>query len=87
MWIPERVWDVYVDFDRSDGWAQSRSGVAWLDMRFLRRKKKSEQEPARCPVCRERVPDNATVCHMCGAQVLPAVRRSLDDLAGHRPNV
>ena len=37
-------------------------------MRFLRRKK-NEPEVPRCPVCRERLPEGAAECHMCGHPV------------------
>jgi rRNA maturation endonuclease Nob1 len=38
-------------------------------MRFLRRKPNTEQEPDRCPLCNERVPDEAHECAMCGADL------------------
>jgi rRNA maturation endonuclease Nob1 len=37
-------------------------------MRFLRRKN-VEEEPERCPLCRERVPEHADECAMCGADL------------------
>jgi zinc-ribbon domain len=36
-------------------------------MRFLRRKSTKDDEPERCPNCREPVPDGAIECMMCGA--------------------
>lgn len=39
---------------------------------LLRRKDKTEPEPVRCPVCNERVPDDADEqreCAMCGADL------------------
>jgi ribosomal protein L40E len=44
-------------------------------MRLFRRQKKVEDEPARCPVCTERLPDEADQCRMCGAD-LRALRPS-----------
>jgi hypothetical protein len=39
-------------------------------MRFFRSSKANvEVEPERCPVCRERVPENADECAMCGADL------------------
>jgi hypothetical protein len=38
-------------------------------MRFFRRYANIEVEPERCPVCRERVPENAEECGMCGADL------------------
>jgi hypothetical protein len=35
----------------------------------LFRKQKVEDEPERCPLCRERVPDGADECRMCGADL------------------
>lgn len=40
-------------------------------MRFIRRRKKDEDEALRCPICRERLPDEATVCRMCGERIPP----------------
>jgi predicted amidophosphoribosyltransferase len=40
-------------------------------MRLFRRKATVEDEPARCPVCRERLPDGADECAMCGADLKP----------------
>jgi predicted amidophosphoribosyltransferase len=38
-------------------------------MRFFRRKPSVEVEPERCPLCRERVPEDADLCAMCGADL------------------
>ena len=38
-------------------------------MGFFRRKGNTEQEPDRCPVCNERVPEEARECAMCGADL------------------
>jgi rRNA maturation endonuclease Nob1 len=38
---------------------------------LFRRKPKIEEEPERCPVCTERVPDGADECAMCGADLRP----------------
>ena len=39
-------------------------------MGLLRRKGNTEPEPARCPMCNERVPDDAArECAMCGADL------------------
>ncbi len=38
-------------------------------MGLFRRKQKVEEEPDRCPVCRERLPADADECRMCGANV------------------
>jgi hypothetical protein len=35
-------------------------------MRFFRRKRSDDDEPERCPRCREPVPDGAAECMMCG---------------------
>jgi ribosomal protein L40E len=55
-----------------------RSGIRQAkgeQMRLFRRQKKVEDEPARCPVCTERLPDEADQCRMCGAD-LRALRPS-----------
>jgi predicted amidophosphoribosyltransferase len=39
-------------------------------MRFFRRKR-SDDEPERCPRCRERVPERAAECMMCGLPLDP----------------
>jgi hypothetical protein len=40
-------------------------------MGLFRRKPTAEAEPERCPVCRERLPDGADECDMCGADLKP----------------
>ena len=40
-------------------------------MALFRRKATLEVEPERCPVCRERLPDEADECAMCGADLRP----------------
>ena len=54
------------------------AGLRALDhgrMRFLRQKPKPVQ---RCPICRERLPDGAERCDMCGA-VLRAGEDEVDE--------
>jgi rRNA maturation endonuclease Nob1 len=53
-------------------------------MGLFRRKQKVEDEPERCPVCTERLPDDADECAMCGAN-LKALRPSPKHPAG-RPD-
>ena len=38
-------------------------------MGLFRRKPKVEDQPARCPLCTERLPDGASECAMCGADL------------------
>jgi ribosomal protein L40E len=38
-------------------------------MRLFRRTASSDPEPERCPLCNERVPDDAEECAMCGANL------------------
>jgi hypothetical protein len=38
-------------------------------MGLFGRRKKVEEESARCPLCRECVPDGADECRMCGADL------------------
>ena len=38
-------------------------------MGLLRRKGNTEPEPDRCPLCNERVPEDARECAMCGADL------------------
>jgi rRNA maturation endonuclease Nob1 len=45
-------------------------------MRFFRRKPSVEVEPERCPLCRERVPEDADLCAMCGADLRSLRQRS-----------
>ena len=53
-------------------------------MGLFRRKPTVEDEPARCPLCNERVPEEATECAMCGADLRPLrprpERRAVADL-------
>lgn len=48
---------------------------------MFRRKPKVEDEPERCPLCNERVPDGADECAMCGAD-LKALRPPSDRRVG-----
>ena len=50
-------------------------------MRLFPRKHKVEDEPERCPMCTERLPDDADQCAMCGAN-LKALRPSSKRQAG-----
>jgi rRNA maturation endonuclease Nob1 len=50
-------------------------------MGLFRRKQKVEDESERCPVCTERLPDDADECAMCGAN-LKALRPSSKSGAG-----
>jgi zinc-ribbon domain len=58
-------------------------------MRFFRRKPTTNDEPERCPHCREPLPDGAIECMMCGAALEPlrAEPRSRETgaLEGRRP--
>jgi hypothetical protein len=38
-------------------------------MRLFGRKAMSEDEPERCPFCREPLPDGAAECVMCGSRL------------------
>ena len=40
-------------------------------MGLFQRKATVEDEPERCPVCRERLPADADECAMCGADLRP----------------
>jgi hypothetical protein len=40
-------------------------------MALFRRRATVQDEPERCPVCRERLPDDADECAMCGADLKP----------------
>ena len=53
------------------GLAQSSAvcGAKGEDMGLFRHKPKFEDEPERCPVCTERLPDDADECAMCGADL------------------
>jgi hypothetical protein len=46
-------------------------------MGLFRRKATVEEAPERCPVCRERLPDDADECAMCGVDLKP-LRPSLE---------
>jgi rRNA maturation endonuclease Nob1 len=50
-------------------------------MALFRRRAAVEDEPERCPVCRERLPDDADECAMCGADVKP-LRPALERRVG-----
>jgi hypothetical protein len=57
-------------------------------MGLFRRNPKVEDEPERCPVCCERLPDDADQCRMCGADLRalrPATRVAGAGWPGHRP--
>jgi predicted amidophosphoribosyltransferase len=43
-------------------------------MSLFRRKQQSEEEDERCPNCRERVPEGAATCEMCGLDLAEAKR-------------
>lgn len=40
-------------------------------MRLFARKRSDDEVEVRCPQCREPVPEDATVCVMCGADLRP----------------
>jgi hypothetical protein len=42
---------------------------------LFRRKNDLEPEPERCPLCTERVPEDAQECAMCGADLRTLLRR------------
>jgi hypothetical protein len=44
-------------------------GAKGEGMGLFQRKPKFEDEPVRCPVCTERLPDDADECAMCGADL------------------
>ena len=48
-------------------------------MPLFRRKPDIEAKPLRCPICSERVPEQAIECAMCGADLRPLMP------ASHRP--
>ena len=55
-------------------------------MGLFRSKTTIEAEPERCPLCRERIPDDANECAMCGADLRP-LRPSLERMGVEsRPN-
>jgi hypothetical protein len=47
-------------------------------MGLFRRKPKVEEEPERCPLCTERLPDGVDECAMCGAD-LKALRPASEE--------
>jgi hypothetical protein len=47
-------------------------------MGLFRRKSSEQDEPERCPVCREPVPEGAVECKMCGAALALEPVRSLE---------
>jgi hypothetical protein len=51
---------------------------------FGRQKPKLEDDTERCPRCRERVPEGATECMMCGLALAP-VRVAEGDAPGTAP--
>jgi hypothetical protein len=51
---------------------------------LFRRKTKTEDESQRCPRCRERVPEGADECVMCGVDLRP-LRRGSSDRQGETP--
>jgi len=53
------------------------------DVGLFRRKPKVEDEPERCPLCNEPLPDGADECAMCGAD-LKALRPWSDRRVGGR---
>ena len=50
-------------------------------MGLFGRKATVEDEPERCPVCRERLPENSDECAMCGADLKP-LRPSVERRVG-----
>ncbi len=53
-------------------------------MGLFRRKQLTEEDDERCPNCRERVPEGAVACMMCGLALKP-VRDASPDSEGKRP--
>lgn len=49
---------------------------------MFRRKPKVREEPERCPLCAERVPDGADECAMCGADLKALARGRIAASAG-----
>jgi hypothetical protein len=45
--------------------------IAGVIMRLVRRKPAGDDEAERCPRCRERLPDGAVECMMCGVALEP----------------
>jgi hypothetical protein len=54
-------------------------------MRLFRRKAITEHEGERCPRCRERVPEGADECLMCGVDLRP-LRGESPDRKGATPD-
>jgi hypothetical protein len=61
-----------------------------IGMGLFRRKRTGDEEAQRCPRCRERLPDGADECLMCGLALGPLGSPSRDQEAktstGVRPN-
>ena len=53
-------------------------------MGLFRRKQLNEEDDERCPNCRERVPEGAVACVMCGLALEP-VRDAARDSEAKRP--
>ena len=53
-------------------------------MALFRRKQLSEQDDERCPNCRERLPEGAVTCMMCGLALEP-VRDASREPGAKRP--
>jgi hypothetical protein len=53
-------------------------------MQLFRRKATSEDEGELCPRCRERIPEGADECLMCGVDLRP-LRRGSPDRGGNTP--
>ena len=51
-------------------------------MGLLGRKGNTESESERCPLCNERVPDEARECAMCGADLRALLSSSRDATSG-----
>jgi hypothetical protein len=54
------------------------------DVGLFRRKQLSDEKDERCPSCRERVPEGAVTCMMCGLALEP-VRDAPRDAEAKRP--
>jgi len=52
------------------------------DVGLFRRKPKVEEEPERCPLCTERLPDGVDECAMCGADLKALRLASKDEVRG-----
>ena len=53
-------------------------------MGLFRRKQLNEEEGERCPNCRERVPEGADICMMCGLRLTPFRGRTREPDAKRR---